>query len=74
MIKWITPSLAVCTEDDLPGVLSHDEASCAASWIHEGGNSYVDSDVTAAAVLTELGLTAAEVADRLRFANERVIL
>jgi hypothetical protein len=74
MVKWITPSLAVCTADDLPDVLTAMEVGKAASWIKEGGNSYVDSDDTAADVLAELGLTDAEIEDRLRFANERVIL
>ena len=73
MIKWITPSLAVCTAEDLPDVLSIEDAGCAVSWIQEGGNSYVDSDDTAAAVLTQLGLSDAEVQDRLLFANHRVI-
>ena len=74
MIKWITPSLAVCTEGDLPVVLNAMEVGKAADWIRDGGDAYVDSDDTAIEVLAELGLTADEILDRMAFANHRVIL
>jgi hypothetical protein len=72
MYKWVTPSLAVCDEADWPERFRLGEAKWAADWILAGGDAYVDSDETAALVLSTLGLTNAEVEDRLRFANTGV--
>jgi hypothetical protein len=69
MIKWVTPSLAVCDSDDMPLLGTIGQVDTTASWIRAGGNAYVDSDATAAAILRNLGLSDDEVADRLHFAN-----
>lgn len=74
MIKWVTPSLAVCDEGDWPERFSVAEAMPAADWILQGNTSFVDTDETAAAVLRIVGLTEDEVADRLHFANTGSIL
>lgn len=74
MIKWVTPSLAVCDTDDMPVVLTEDEAQRAVEWIDMGGTSYVDSDATAALVLQRLGLDHGGVEDRLHFANTGTVL
>ena len=74
MMKWITPSMAVCDETDWPERFQSDEILLAVDWIEEGGTAFVASDDVAADVLRHLGLTEAEVADRLHFANTGRIL
>lgn len=73
MIKWVTPSLAVCDEGDWPERFNLSEALPAADWILQGYTSFVDTDETAAEVLGILGLTEDEVADRLHFANTGIV-
>ena len=74
MIKWVTPSLAVCDEGDWPERFQQDEALAAVDWILQGNTSFVDTDETAEKVLAILGLTEVEVADRLHFANTGTVL
>lgn len=74
MIKWVTPTLAVCDTSDMPVVLSVDEVDEAVSWIDQGGTAYVDLDATAWLVLAALGLSDAEITDRLHFANHGEVL
>lgn len=69
MITWVTPSLAICDRGEMPEVLSAAEAVEAADWIELGHTSYVDSEYTARRVLSILGLSAAEIDDRIHFAR-----
>lgn len=69
MLKWITPSLAVCDRTDAPECFHSDEVAMAVDWVQAGGTAYVDSDATAKLVLLGLGLTEVEADDRVLFAN-----
>ena len=69
MFKWITPSLAVVDGCNWPcEPFSADEATQAVDWIELGHTAYVKDDDAARAVLLRLGLSNADVDDRLRFA------
>jgi hypothetical protein len=72
LLKWITPSLAVAV-DWLDDAIDHDVDE-ATLRIQQGGTAFVNSDEDAAAVLHNLGLSDAEIADRLRFADTGRVL
>ena len=74
MFKWVTPSLAVCDEADWPERFTSTEVLLAVDWIQQGNTAFVTDDDTARQVLTVIGLTKMEVADRLHFANTGTIL
>jgi hypothetical protein len=69
MITWVTPTLAICNRGEMPEVLTSVEAVQGADWIELGNTAYVDSEYTARRVLSILGLSTAEINDRLRFAR-----
>ena len=71
MLKWITPSLAVAVDwlDD-----AIDNVDDATTRIQAGLTAYVKDDADASAVLNNLGLSDAEIADRLRFAETGRVL
>ena len=74
MMKWVTPSLAVCGEDERPERFTASEVLLAVDWILQGNTAFVVDDNTARQVLMRLGLTPTEADDRLHFANTGTVL
>ena len=72
MLLWITPSLAIGT-DWVEDALWQD-ADEATAYIRAGNTAFVDTEATACHVLANLGLTPAEIADRIGFAKTGQVL
>lgn len=68
-LLWVTPSLAIAVDWPEDDVLTADQAT---TWIQERRTplwAIVADEATAAQVLHNLGLSEAEIADRLHFAK-----